>query len=83
MESVNHLKEKSIYQGNERETFIQRRRLRVKTTQLIQFLPVQMLLLNPKNIVIVCSKPKRGVESSSSQEMDRERQRQRKLKNKS
>lgn len=29
-----------------------RQRLRVKTTRLIQLLPLQMLLLNPKNMVI-------------------------------
>lgn len=37
---------------NKRETFI-RGGLQVKTAQLIQFLPVQMLLLNPRNITIV------------------------------
>lgn len=37
---------------NKRGTFIHRG-LQVKTEQLIQFLPVQMLLLNPRNIAIV------------------------------
>lgn len=37
---------------NKRGTFI-RGGLQVKTAQLIQFLPVQMLLLNPRNITIV------------------------------
>ena len=55
--TIKSLKEQNRFQGDGRETLIQRKggdrqRLRVKTTQLIQFLPVQMLLLNLRNMVI-------------------------------
>lgn len=42
----------SIYQGI-KEGRCDAVGLRVKTEQLIQFLPVQMLLLNPRNTAIV------------------------------
>lgn len=54
--TIKSLREKNIFQGNERDFYTEksgeRQWLRVKTTQLIQFLPVQMLLLNPRNMGI-------------------------------
>lgn len=56
-------KVKTIFQRNKRDTDTAKAQTRrVKPTQLIQFLPAPMLLLNPRNMVIVL-KPNRRVET--------------------